>query len=207
MDAGMPEQIEPTIKSNDNGRFCNETKPFYGENDETSDCDDALLEATMDNDSDRDPSFKSGSEHAESSEYSFSHTWAFNHFEIYFHLGENEEDDDDDDDADIGNDDDDSDEFTPAKHYKKKPKLEPGQPKRGRGRPRKIRDPAEELEKGNWRNRKIHKCSHCPKKFTRRSHVTVHIRKRHGFECSICNTRCVGKPKFAHFRSFIHSAS
>lgn len=205
METDMPEHMEPAISSNESDRFRNETKPFYGEKNEISDCDDALLEETMDNDS--DPSFKSGSEHAESSKYSLSihspNTWASNHFEMFkFLLGENEEDDDDDDDADFGNDGDDSDEFTPAKHYHKQ-KLPAGQPKRGRGRPRKIRDPAEELDKANWRNRKIHKCPHCTKKFTRRSHVTVHIRKRHGFECSICNTRCVGKPKFTHFRSFL----
>lgn len=96
---------------------------------------------------------------------------------------------DDDDDNVNDDDDDDSDDFTPLKQYQKKQRL-PAQPKRGRGRPKKIRDPADELAAGsNWRNRKIHKCPHCVKKFTRRSHVTVHVRKRHGFECSICNTR------------------
>lgn len=97
-------------------------------------------------------------------------------------------DDDDDDDEDDVNDD--SDDYTPAKAYQKK-QRQPTQPKRGRGRPKKIRDPVDEqLANGsNWRNRKIYKCQHCVKKFTRRSHVTVHVRKRHGFECAICNTR------------------
>lgn len=103
--------------------------------------------------------------------------------------------DDDDDDFDINEDD--SDDFTPAKAYKRNQKVTPGQPKRGRGRPKKIRDPVEEgaAEGSNWRNRKIHKCPHCIKKFTRRSHVTVHVRKRHGFECSICNSRWGGRSK------------
>lgn len=99
----------------------------------------------------------------------------------------------DDDDIDINEDD--SDEFTPAKAYQRNRRL-PGQPKRGRGRPKKIRDPADEIVDGsNWRNRKIHKCPHCIKKFTRRSHVTVHIRKRHGFCCSICNSRWAARSK------------
>lgn len=103
--------------------------------------------------------------------------------------GEDDNDDDGDDDFDI----DDSDDYTPAKAYQKKQRNQAQQPKRGRGRPRKIRDP-DVLEKGkgaNWRDRKTNKCPYCIKKFTRRSHVTEHIRKRHGFECNICNTKYV----------------
>lgn len=203
IDAVMPEQIEPAISSNESDRFCNETKPYYEVTDEISDCDDALIEETFDNDS--DPSFKSGSEHVESSEYLFSNARAYIHLEIIkFQLGDNE-DDGDDDDEDIDNDEDDSDDFTLAKLYQKKQKL-PGQPKRGRGRPKKIRDPAEEQDRANWRNRKIHKCPHCIKKFTRRSHVTVHVRKRHGFECSICNTRWGRKIELTCLLSFLTHA-
>lgn len=68
-DTEMPEQMEPAISLNENDKFCNESKPFYGDSNEVSGFDDDLLEEAMDNDS--DPSFKSGSEHAESSEYLF----------------------------------------------------------------------------------------------------------------------------------------
>lgn len=70
VDAEMPEQIEPATSSYRSDRFCNDTKPFFGANAEDSECDDAPFGEAMDNDS--DPSFKSGSEHAENSEYSFS---------------------------------------------------------------------------------------------------------------------------------------
>lgn len=75
-DAEMPEQMEPVISSNDSDTFCDETKPFYGgDNNGISEFDDALVGETMDNDS--DPSFKDGSDHAGSSEYLFLNVWMF----------------------------------------------------------------------------------------------------------------------------------
>lgn len=68
MDAEMPEPSGPAaISSTESDKFRNETKPFYGEANEISEFDDDLLEEAADHDS--DPSFKSGSEHAASSEY------------------------------------------------------------------------------------------------------------------------------------------
>lgn len=62
-----PEQMEPVISSNETATFCDETKPFYDDNNDVSELDNALVEETMDNDS--DPSFKGGSDHGGSSEY------------------------------------------------------------------------------------------------------------------------------------------
>lgn len=84
---------------------------------------------------------------------------------------------------------DDGDEYTPKKAYRRK-NLEIKQPKRKRGRPKKVRS-AEELKfikekKENWRAGKIFKCPHCQKKFTRQHRVSIHIKLRHGFECATC---------------------
>lgn len=83
-------------------------------------------------------------------------------------------------------DDDDGDNYTPAKDYKGQNMR--SQPKRKRGRPRKIRDPNEPTRK-KCRNGRVFKCPHCVKSFTRRYRVAIHIRLRHGFECTICNLK------------------
>lgn len=88
----------------------------------------------------------------------------------------------------------DLDEYTPAKAYKRKD-LETSHIKRKRGRPKKIKS-NEELEcvkvkRKNLRAGKIFKCPHCVKTFTRQHRVSIHIKLRHGFECSICNLKSV----------------
>lgn len=110
---------------------------------------------------------------------SFNHTMYTNNFFL--------------DDLDDGEKtDDDSDEYTPQKDYKKRlcfvEKL-----KRKRGRPKKIRSPAEyedgKRKKKNWREGKIFKCPHCVKTFTRRHRVSIHIQLRHGFDCPVCQLK------------------
>lgn len=80
-------------------------------------------------------------------------------------------------------DNDDGDDYVPYKDSKRQNFA--SQPKRKRGRPRKIRDPDEVKRKRG----RIFKCPHCIKSFTRRHRVTIHIKLRHGFECSICNLK------------------
>lgn len=106
--------------------------------------------------------------------------------------GHGGDDVDDSDDVDDIGDGDDGDDYTPSKAYRRKD-LETQQPKRKRGRPKKIRT-AEELKlmkakKENWRAGKIFKCPHCPRSFTRRQRVSIHIRLRHGFECATCTLK------------------
>lgn len=108
-------------------------------------------------------------------EITWKKTWKI--VSLLFESTEDEADDNDDIDVD---------EYTPAKDYKRKT-LETDQPKRKRGRPRKIRDPNEPPK--NYRKGKIFKCPHCVKSFTRRHRVAIHIRLRHGFECVTCNLK------------------
>lgn len=87
-------------------------------------------------------------------------------------LHEDGDDNDDDDEEDEDEDEDDNgDEYLPTKTYNKSNWIH--QPKRKRGRPKKIRPPDEiNLDKSkqrNWREGKIFKCPHCVKKFTRRT--------------------------------------
>lgn len=59
---------EPMSSYNEGDVFCDEAKPFCSGDNEMSEFDDALVDETMDNDS--DPSFKGGSDHG-NSEYIF----------------------------------------------------------------------------------------------------------------------------------------
>lgn len=73
--------------------------------------------------------------------------------------------------------------------------LETSLIKRKRGRPKKIRS-NEELEfvkakRKNLRAGKMFKCPHCVKTFTRQHRVSIHIKLRHGFECTICSLKSV----------------
>lgn len=83
--------------------------------------------------------------------------------------------------SDDVDDDDDDDDFAVKK---KAPPTE----KRGRGRPKIVRTPSEEAL---WQRRDYGRfdCPYCVKFFTQRKRVNVHIRTRHGFECSSCGAK------------------
>lgn len=57
---------EPVGGYSENDTFCDEAKPFFNDNNDISQMNDAMGEETMDNDS--EPSFTGGNDHADSSE-------------------------------------------------------------------------------------------------------------------------------------------
>lgn len=68
-DVGSSRETERAMSHNENDAFCDDIKPIDDSYNENTEFDVAQDDETMDNDS--DPSFKSGSDHAVSSEYSF----------------------------------------------------------------------------------------------------------------------------------------